>query len=74
MTSSIPDETITLTFSSQLPVGPGELYVKFTGILNDKMKGFYRNKYTTPSGETRYGAATQFEVLVFSFPKLDEFF
>ncbi len=27
------------------------------------MRGFYRNKYTTPDGsETRYGASTQFEV------------
>ena len=27
------------------------------------MKGFYRNKYTTPDGkEVRYGASTQFEV------------
>lgn len=26
------------------------------------MKGFYRSKYTTPSGEVRYAAVTQFEV------------
>ncbi len=27
------------------------------------MRGFYRNKYTTPDGsEVRYGASTQFEV------------
>lgn len=26
------------------------------------MKGFYRSKYTTPSGEIRYAAVTQFEV------------
>ena len=26
------------------------------------MKGFYRTKYTTPGGETRHAAVTQFEV------------
>jgi hypothetical protein len=26
------------------------------------MRGFYRNKYTTPEGIERYGASTQFEV------------
>jgi len=35
--------------------------MSFVGELNDKMKGFYRSKYTA-SGEERYGAVTQFEV------------
>lgn len=26
------------------------------------MKGFYRSKYSSPSGEEKYGAVTQFEV------------
>lgn len=55
------DETASFHFDSELPTGSGQLHVTFTGILNDKMKGFYRNKYSTPSGETRYGASTQFE-------------
>ena len=38
--------------------------IDFTGCLNDKMKGFYRTKYTTPGGETRHAAVTQFEVCV----------
>ncbi|XP_023932531.1 puromycin-sensitive aminopeptidase, partial [Lingula anatina] len=42
-------------------VGPGKLHFSFTGILNDKMRGFYRSKYTHPNGETRHGAVTQFE-------------
>jgi len=33
----------------------------FTGILNDKLRGFYRSKYTT-DGEDRYAAVTQFAV------------
>lgn len=38
------------------------LKIDFVGELNDKMKGFYRSKYTTSSGEIRYAAVTQFEV------------
>jgi hypothetical protein len=37
--------------------------LKFTGEINNRMRGFYRNQYTTPDGsEIRYGASTQFEV------------
>ena len=57
-------ETLTLTFSDSLPVGNASLCIRYRGILNDKMKGFYRSKYTTPSGEERYCAVTQFEVCV----------
>lgn len=42
--------------------GTGTLKIDFVGELNDKMKGFYRSKYTTPTGDTRYAAVTQFEV------------
>ncbi|XP_072032705.1 puromycin-sensitive aminopeptidase-like [Amphiura filiformis] len=55
------DEKVTLTFASELPVGEGHLCLEFTGELNDKMKGFYRSNYTTPSGEKRVCAVTQFE-------------
>ena len=55
-------ETLTLTFPDPLPLGEASLYITYKGMLNDKMKGFYRSKYTTPSGEERYGAVTQFEV------------
>lgn len=40
----------------------GTLKIDFVGELNDKMKGFYRSKYITPSGDTRFAAVTQFEV------------
>ncbi|KAK7501330.1 hypothetical protein BaRGS_00007455 [Batillaria attramentaria] len=55
------EELLTLTFPSDLQPGAGVLQLKFTGELNDKMKGFYRSKYTTPGGEERYAAVTQFE-------------
>lgn len=55
-------ETVTLKFAKSLPASTnGTLDVTFSGCLNDKMKGFYRSKYYTPSGEERYGGVTQFE-------------
>uniref|UniRef100_A0A8C5RGQ6 Aminopeptidase n=1 Tax=Laticauda laticaudata TaxID=8630 RepID=A0A8C5RGQ6_LATLA len=39
----------------------GTLKIDFVGELNDKMKGFYRSKYITSSGDTRFAAVTQFE-------------
>ena len=55
-------ETVSIQFPSKLQLGAGILSIKYTGELNDKMKGFYRSKYTTPDGEERYCAVTQFEV------------
>ncbi|XP_078080307.1 puromycin-sensitive aminopeptidase isoform X1 [Mustelus asterias] len=55
------DEKVTLSFPSALQRGHGMLKIDFVGELNDKMKGFYRSKYITPSGETHYAAVSQFE-------------
>lgn len=53
-------ETVTLKFPNALPASTeGILNVSFSGNLNDKMKGFYRSKYFTQSGEERYGGVTQ---------------
>ena len=54
-------EVATITFAEKLKTGTGKLHITYTGILNDKLKGFYRSKYTHPSGEVRYSATTQFE-------------
>ena len=51
------------------------LDVKFKGILNDQMAGFYRAKYVDPkSGEVKYMATTQFEATDArrAFPCFDE--
>lgn len=50
------------TLSVLTSPGSGTLKIDFVGELNDKMKGFYRSKYTSPAGEVRYAAVTQFEV------------
>lgn len=55
-------EVVNILFSKPLPVSAkAELDLKFTGELNDKMKGFYRSKYFTSSGEERFAGVTQFE-------------
>ncbi|HSR89581.1 MAG TPA: M1 family metallopeptidase [Candidatus Udaeobacter sp.] len=54
-------QTATFAFPNQLPKGEAILKIKYTGILNDKMVGFYRSKYVTASGQEKYLATTQFE-------------
>jgi len=61
--SKINNEDELLTVKLDKPLEPGTKAVfscKFTGELNDKMRGFYRSKYTQ-DGEERYAATTQFE-------------
>jgi puromycin-sensitive aminopeptidase len=36
------DEILVLEFAETLPIGIGVLDIVFDGVLNDKMKGFYR--------------------------------
>lgn len=55
-------ETVNLLFNKPLPVSQNALLeMNFTGELNDKMKGFYRSKYFTSTGEERFAGVTQFE-------------
>ena len=55
-------ETATLHFPQELPECEGQINLQFTGILDDKLKGFYRSKYTSPDGKEKYHAVSQFEV------------
>ena len=36
------DEILVLDFAQTLPLGLGVLAIGFEGVLNDRMKGFYR--------------------------------
>ncbi|KAI6679669.1 hypothetical protein NL676_033550 [Syzygium grande] len=54
------DVILVLEFPETLPIGIGVLAVEFDGILNDKMKGFYRSTYEH-NGEKKNMAVTQFE-------------
>jgi len=55
--------TVALTFKEQLPTGKGCLTVKFRGILNDQMAGFYRSQYTNSKGQKVFMGTTQFEAI-----------
>lgn len=50
-----------LTCSQTVSPGEWRLFMTFHGILNDKLRGFYRSTYKDASGATRTMAATQFE-------------
>ncbi|KAL6422387.1 hypothetical protein ACFW04_010611 [Cataglyphis niger] len=59
---SASEETATLMFPETLPLGKsGYLNIDFIGDINDKMKGFYRSKYTREDGTIEHAAVTQFE-------------
>jgi aminopeptidase N/puromycin-sensitive aminopeptidase len=62
-------EQATFTFAHQLPAGPVALKISFTGILNDKLRGFYLSKTATQTL-----AVTQFESTDArrAFPSFDE--
>ncbi len=54
-------ETAAFVFDSEVPQGEARLELEFTGELNDKLRGFYRSRYTDENGDERYLATTQFE-------------
>ena len=62
-------EQATLNVADELQPGPASIHIKFTGILNDKLRGFY----LAHSKERNY-AATQFESTDArrAFPSFDE--
>ncbi len=53
-------ETVTLSFGNNIPKGKAKINIKFAGILNDKMRGFYRSRYEH-NGKTYHMGVTQFE-------------
>lgn len=54
-------ERATLSLPTVLDVGTAALYCGFTGILNDKLRGFYRSTYSDDEGVEHTIATTQFE-------------
>src|SRR5437867_10389297 len=55
------NEQATLKFAQELNPGRWELQLTFSGILNDKLHGFYRSTYKDPNGREKTLASTQFE-------------
>ncbi len=66
-------ETVTFTFANPIKTGNTKITIKFTGILNDKMRGFYRSRYEH-DGKTYHMGVTQFESTDArrAFPNFDE--
>ena len=66
-------ETATFTFSKIIPKGKTKLTLVFKGILNDKMRGFYKSSYVF-NGKVNHIATTQFEATDArrAFPCFDE--
>ena len=56
-----PTERATLHFPSPLAAGTWVLDTTFTGLLNDKLHGFYRSTFTDADGQPQVIATTQFE-------------
>ena len=62
-TVSFEDELEQAIFHPSTPLTAGACTVtcRFTGTLNDKLRGFYRSTYTDDAGETHTIATTQLE-------------
>ena len=54
-------ERAVLRFPRVLTPGEWQLHISFEGILNDKLRGFYRSSYKDADGQDTILASTQFE-------------
>ena len=54
-------ERVTLAFDRPLPAGEATVDLRFRGVLNDKLVGFYRSTFTDDTGATQALATTQME-------------
>src|SRR5215469_6836331 len=61
VTLDADNEQATLSFPELMTPGQRELQIKFSGILNDKLHGFYRSIYKDADGKEKPLASTQFE-------------
>jgi puromycin-sensitive aminopeptidase len=55
------EEQAVLAFDEDLPPGPAQLELSFSGKLNDLLRGLYRSKFKAPDGAEHWIAVTQFE-------------
>lgn len=55
--------TVTFVFDGALAKGEGKLLIRFRGILNGDMCGFYKSTYADANGNKKIMASTQFEAL-----------
>lgn len=55
------EEQVALRLDGPLEAGLWKLHLRFSGKLNDLLRGFYRSKFKRESGEEQWLAVTQFE-------------
>ena len=55
------EERVTFTLAIAVPAGAAELHATFTGVLNDRLAGFYASTYKTDDGALKTIACTQME-------------
>lgn len=69
VTLNAKEETVTLTVPHEMPAGPASIDISYTGILNDKLRGFYLSK-----ANGREYAVSQMEATDArrAFPSFDE--
>ncbi len=56
VSSDEKNEMATFTVPNSIPAGPADIHIRYTGVLNDKLRGFYLSE----TSRRRY-AVTQFE-------------
>jgi len=54
------NESLIINFSQKIN-GNAKLCIEFSGILNDRLLGFYKSEYKDAAGRKKYLATTQFE-------------
>ncbi len=54
-------ERLHLTLRSDITAGPARIELTFSGVLNDRLKGFYRSTYKDEKGAEQTIATTQFQ-------------
>ncbi|RPI04890.1 MAG: M1 family peptidase, partial [Zetaproteobacteria bacterium] len=57
----VPAEQALLRCAEPLDPGPWRLSLEFDGVLNDRLRGFYRSTFTRDDGTKAALAVTQFE-------------
>ena len=56
-----PTERLVVSPAAPVPAGPATLEISFTGILNDKLRGFYRSTFADADGNQHVIATTQMQ-------------
>jgi len=69
VSSDTKNETATFTVPKQLAAGPATVHIKYTGHLNDKLRGFYLSTYKGRKYEVSQMESTDARV---AFPCFDE--